>query len=109
MHLRVALGEAVALRMLADIVEAKRVRLADQDAQHAAAAGQLADHLARLLIDPVGQELLERGAPLVEDADRRVAGAGDLAGSREDSVEHGLRLKLGYERATRREQAGHAQ
>ena len=90
MHRRVALGEAVALRVLADVGEAQRLWIADQHAEHAAAARQLADRLARLLVDPEGQEALERGAPLVEDPERRVAGAGDLAGGREDPVEDGL-------------------
>ena len=43
-------------------------------------------------------------APLVEDADRRVAGASDLTRGLQHPVEHSLEIELGDQRATDIEQ-----
>ena len=91
--------------MLAHVAQAKRPRIPDQRAQHAPAAGQIADRRARWLIDADCQELRQRRAPFVEDAERRVARPGDLARGCEDPVENRLRIEFGYERTPRIQQA----
>ena len=45
--------------MRADVVEPQRARVVDQDAEHAAAARQVADRPVRLLVDADGEEALE--------------------------------------------------
>ena len=47
----------------------------DQRPEHAAPPRQIADRARRLLVEPGGQELLELGALLVQDPERRVARA----------------------------------
>ena len=54
-------------------------RVLDQHAEHAAAARQVADRAARLVVDADRQEALELALVLVEDPERRVARAGELA------------------------------
>ena len=51
------------------------------------------------------EEALELGAMLVEDAERRVARAGDLGGGRQHAVEHRLDVELGDERRAPRRAA----
>ena len=50
-------------------------------------------------VDPAGQEALELLAALVEDAQRGVARAGELAGHLEHAVEHDLEVELGHQGA----------
>ena len=80
--------------MRADVGEAQRLRLVDQHAEHAPAVGQIPDRAVRLLVDALGDELLEQLPPLVEDADRGVASAGQLLGDLEQPVEHDVGLEL---------------
>ena len=98
-HRRVAGGEAVGARVVADVGEAQRPRLLDQQAEHAAPARQVADRAPRLLVDAVGDEALQLVAVLVEHAERGVAGAGQLAGDLEHAAEDDLRVELGDEAA----------
>jgi len=88
----------------ADVVEAQRARVADQHAEDAAAAREVADAAVGLLVDARGEEALERLAPLVEHADRGVAGAGHVARRFEQALEDGVRVELGDQRAARVEQ-----
>ena len=59
--------------MLADVGQAKRLRVADQLAQDAGAAGKLADRAPCGLVDAGGQEAFELLTLLIEDPDGRVA------------------------------------
>ncbi len=85
--------------MAADVGQAQRPRLLDQQAEHAAAARQVADRPPRLLVDAVGDEALQLVAVLVEHAERGVAGTGQLAGDLEHLPEDHLRVELGDEAA----------
>ena len=103
-HRRVLWREAVAARVLADVGQAKRLGMADQLAEDAAAAGQLADRAPRGLIDAGGEEALELLAVLVEDADGRVARSGQLAAGFEHALQHRLAVQLGDYRGSDFEQ-----
>jgi len=70
----------------ADVVQAQRVRIADQHAEDAAPAREVADRPVRGLVDARGEEPLELGALLVEHADGRVARARELARHLEQAV-----------------------
>ena len=94
--------------MPADVGEAQGARPLDQQAEHAAPPWQAADLLPFLLADPVGDEALEFVAVLVEDAERGVAGAGQLAGDLEQAAEDDLRVELGDEAAADLDQLAQA-
>ena len=51
------------------------------------------------VIDPARDEALQLAAVLVEDADRGVARAGQLAGDAQQLLEHGVDLELGHQPA----------
>ena len=93
-------GKAVGARVLADVAEAQRGRVANQLPQHAAAKGQIADSRPRLLVDPDVDEALQPAAVLIEDADRGVARAGQLAPDLDHFAQHSLEVKLGGEAPT---------
>ena len=86
--------------MVADLGQAQRARLLDQQAEHAAPARQVADRPPRLLVDAVGDEALQFVAVLVEHAEGGVAGPGQLAGDLEHLLEDHLGVELGDEAAT---------
>ena len=94
--------------MRADVVQAQRLRVADQDAEDTAAAGQVADLAVRLGVDAGGEEALQPLAALVEHADRGVAGARHVARGLEQPLEHDLAVELGDQRAAGVEQAAEA-
>ncbi len=85
--------------MVADVGEAQRPRLLDQQSEHATAAGQVADSPSRLLVDAAGDEALQLLAVAVEHAERRVPRPGQLAGDLEHPLEDHLGVKLGDEAA----------
>ncbi len=85
--------------MAADVCEAQRARLLDQQAEDASPARQVADRAPRLLVDAVGDEALQLVAVFVEHAERRVAGAGQVAGDLEHAAKDDLRVQLGDEPA----------
>jgi len=76
--------------MRADVGDAQRVRAVDHDPEDAAAAREVADRRVRGAADPARDEALELAAVGVEDPDRGVARAGDLACGLEHLVEHRL-------------------
>ena len=65
--------EADRTRILREIVQPQRLRLADQHAEDAPSARQRADLRAQVVVDPVGDELLELRAARVDHPERRVA------------------------------------
>ena len=103
-HRRVLWREAVAARVLADVGQAKRLGVADQLAEDAAAAGKLADRAPRGLVDAGGEEAVELLALLIEDADGRVARSGQLAPGFEHALQHRLAVQLGDYRGSDFEQ-----
>ena len=80
--------------MRADVRDAQRLRAVDEDAEDAASARQVADRAVRLVVDAARDEALELAAVAIEDPERGVARARDLAGGFEHLVEHGLRVEL---------------
>ena len=100
-HRRMVRGEADRARILRKVVEAQRLRVLDQRAEDPAATRKVADRGLRLRIDARDDELLERLAAGVDDAQRRIAGSGQLGGRLDDSLEDGVERQLGRERDTR--------
>ena len=94
--------------MVADVGHAQRPRIADEDAEDAVPAGQVADRAVGVRVDPTGQEALELLAALVEDAQRGVARAGELSSHLEHAVEDDLEVELGHQRAPDFEKAAQA-
>ena len=94
--------------MGADVGQAQRPRVLDERAEHAVTARQVADDRLRLAIDPRGQEALEPLAAVVEDAERRVAGAGDLARHLEHALEQRVEVELGDHAAPDLDEASEA-
>ena len=80
-------------------------RLADQHAEDAAAAREVADRGLRLGVDAGGQEALELRAARVDHAERRVARAGQLGGGLDDPLEQRVERELRGERDPGLEQA----
>jgi hypothetical protein len=97
--------EAVGLRVLADARDTQRLGAVDQDAEDAAPARQVANAAVRLGVDAARDEALELAAVTIEDSERRIARACDLACRLEDLVEHRLRIELGEEPTTYIDQA----
>ncbi len=83
------------------MLQAQRHRVADQLAEQAPAPGEVADCLAGLLVDARGDEPLQLGTAGVEDAQRRVAGPGQLARHLEHSQQNGLGVEFGNQPAAR--------
>ena len=94
-HLGVAHREPVALGVLANVGQPQGTRVVDQYPEDAASARKVANRTLRGAIDPDREEAFELLTRLVEHAERRVPGAGDLAGFPEDPVEHRLSVVLG--------------
>ena len=61
-----------ALRILVEVVQPQRLRVADQHTEDPTAAGQVADRGARPVVDSGRDETLELLAGRVEHAERRV-------------------------------------
>ncbi len=97
--------EPIARGVLANVREPQRVRMLDQRAEHPAPAWQIADRPLGLLLHTGGQELIELGALLVQDPQRRVAGLGELAGRLQHTIEHDAQIELGHELTTDVKQA----
>jgi len=74
--------------VLGHVVQANRLRTVDQQTQDSAAARRRSDRRARCLVDTHGQELRQAAALLVQDTERRVARARQLARGSEDLIQH---------------------
>ena len=85
--------------MAAHVGQPQRLGILDEHAEDATAVRQVADRAVRLLVDALGDEVLEQLAAVVEHPDRRVAGAGQLLRDVQQPVEHGVRVELLEERA----------
>ncbi len=85
--------------MVAHVLQPQRLRMADQLAEHAAPARQVADVGDLLLGQSRGDEALEALAARVEHPERRIARARHLAGGVHDAAEDALELQpLGQHR-----------
>ena len=80
-HRRMVGREADRARVVGDRLQPQRARVGDQGAEDAAAAREVTDLGHRLGVDPGVDEALEPSSRLVDHAERRVAGAGQLGGS----------------------------
>ena len=80
-----------------DVVEAHRLRVAQEQTQDAVAARRRPDRGLRLRIDAVGHEPLQARAARVDDAERRVARARDLGRQLEQPFEQRVEVPLGRE------------
>ena len=81
--------------MVADMGEPQRPGIIDQQPEDAAARGEVPDRAVRLGVDPRRDEAPEALAAVVEDADGRVAGPGDLARDVQKLLQDGVDLELG--------------
>ena len=98
LHRRVIRWEADGARIVRDVVQPQRVCVTDQDAQNAAPMWQLPDRGMRGGVDARRQEPFERLARPVDDAERRVARAGDLGRRLDDALQQRIERELRAER-----------
>src|SRR5262249_14971372 len=84
--------------VIADLSQAKRLRVADQHAEDAAPAWGVSDGLVRRFVDSRRQEPLELLPGRVDHPERRVTRAGELGGRRDDLLEHAVERELGAHR-----------
>ncbi len=85
--------------MVADPRQPQRLGVLDECPKHPAAARQVADRVCGGVVDAARDEALELGAVLVEHADRRVTGAGQLARGLQHMAEHRIEIELGDDEA----------
>ena len=86
--------EADRARILGKVRKSQRPRVADEDAEDAAATRKLPDRRVGFRIDPVRHEALQRGSRPVDDAERRVTGAGDPCRRLDDPLEERVEREL---------------
>ena len=96
--------EADRARVLREVVQPQRLRLADQHPEDAAPARQVADLRAQVVVDAVGDELLQLDPVRVDHAERRVASAGQLGRRLHEPVEQRVERQLRGDGESRREQ-----
>ena len=92
------------MRVRADVRQPERLGILDEHPEDAVPLREITDPRAGGSVDPEGEELLEPVAAVVEDAQRGVPGAGEVAGSLEDGLQHGLQVEVRHERAADLEQ-----
>jgi hypothetical protein len=85
--------------MVADVLEPERGWVADELSEDTVAAWQIADLLSDRGLDAARDEPLQLASIAVEDSDRGVAGAGQLAGDPQELLEDGIDLGLRNEAA----------
>ena len=88
------------MRMHADVSQPQRLRVLDQHAQNTVPPREVADPRTGGAVDPECKEPLEAVAAVVQDAERGIAGAGEIACGLEDGLEHRLQVEVRHERAT---------
>ena len=85
--------------MIADALQAKRLRVADQLPKHTVTSRQVADRAARLLVYSHSDEALESTPPLVQYPEGGVARPGQLAAYLDQVVQDRFELEIGHQRA----------
>ena len=86
--------------MLRHVGQAQRLGVSNQLPEHPGATRQRTDEPPRVLVDPQEDEALELLLALVENAERGIARACELAGGLEHMAQHGLHVEVGNERAS---------
>ena len=86
LHLRMTRREADGPRIVRDRVQPQRARVGDQRAEDAAAAGQVTDAPARLVVDAVRDEPFERRPGRIDHPESRVLRGGDECGGLDDAL-----------------------
>jgi hypothetical protein len=76
-----------------DVRHPHRLRVGDQQTEHAAAVRQVADRLVRLRIDAVGDEVGQQ-AVRADHAERAVTGPGQGAGGLDDPLQGAAQVEL---------------
>ena len=104
-HRRMPLREAVTARVFADVVEPEWPGIADQHAEHAAAARTLADLGADPVVDAVNEKLLEPLAILAQHAECGVPRARHLTRRTEHALKNRRHVEVGHKGASDLEQA----
>src|SRR5204862_6217201 len=100
-HRRMPGRKADRARILADLVEAQRPRVADQHAEDAAARRQVADLPPRLRVDAGGDEALEARAAGIEYAESGISGTRQRGRGLDHLLEHRVERELRAERDAR--------
>ena len=95
--------------VIADVLEPQRAGIVDQQSEDAPARRKVPDRPVRLGVDAGGDEALEVLPALVEDTDRRIARAGELARDIEELLQHGLDVERGDQGSPRVDQAAEAE
>ena len=85
--------EAETLRVSAQIGKPQRTGLGDQQSQDAVTLGKGSDGVVGDVVHADRDELSETDTSLVEDAERAVAGADQLDGRLDDSMQHRLEIE----------------
>ena len=91
-------------RILAQVVQAQGLRLADQDAENAAPTREVADRRMRLGVDAGRQEALELRAAAVDHPEGSVAGAREVGGGPDQALEEHVERQLRRDRDARLEE-----
>jgi hypothetical protein len=86
--------EADRAGILGDLMEPQRLGVVDQHPEDAAADRDVADRRPLAVADPGGDELGD-DAVAPQDAERSVAGAGELDGQLDDALQGGRERQLG--------------
>ena len=85
--------------MAPDVGEPQRLWVLDEQSEDAASARQVADRAMAIGINAAGDEALELGAALIENAERGISRAGHPARHVEQLADDALDLELGDEPA----------
>ena len=105
LHRRVMRGKTEALEVAVDVGRTDRLALPDHLTEEPAAAGEIADLLARRLVETGGDELHQRLPVVPQDAEGGVAGAHDVARGIHHLLQHMLDVVPREDRDARSEQS----
>jgi len=81
--------------VFADVGQPDRFGVGDEQAQHAAAARQVADLRVDRGVHAVGDEVGQVGAVGADHPERAVAGAGQRTGGLDDALQGGAQVEVG--------------
>ena len=98
LHRRVVGWKSEAVGMPGEIGQAQRTGVGDEQTEDPVTLGEVADLLARRVVDPDGDELGEAGARLVEHAERTVRGVDEVDGTADDAAEHRRQVEVRADR-----------
>ena len=98
LHRRMVSGKPNGARVVAEAVESQGLGVADQHAEDAASAREVADRGVRLGVDTRRQEALEGRPGLVDDAERRIARSRQLRSRLDELLQERVQRELGAER-----------